>query len=102
VNVKVQMHVVAGGHHAQMIDICAEISGRWISLLWVKCPVPDAYRFVCASNLFSQLPLINGSFPLYCTAIGKSIGNCKLLVFVCMSVRVCAHAHLSLSHLNLH
>jgi hypothetical protein len=28
VNVKVQMHVVAGGHHAQMIDICAEISGR--------------------------------------------------------------------------
>jgi hypothetical protein len=28
VNVKVQMYVVAGGHHAQMIDICAEISGR--------------------------------------------------------------------------
>jgi hypothetical protein len=28
VNVEVQMHVVACGHHAQMIDTRAEISGR--------------------------------------------------------------------------
>lgn len=38
VNVKVQMHVVAGGHHAQMIYICAEIwQMNSIALSEVSC-----------------------------------------------------------------